>query len=49
MKCDCKSTGGCPKCINGSIRVFDTGGNRDTDKGKIDFEGCMSPLVIQKF
>lgn len=39
------------KSIKGKdiIRVFATGANRNTDKGKLDFEGFLSPLVIQRF
>lgn len=33
----------------GKIRKFDTGATRDTDEGKYDFEGFLSPLVIKKF
>lgn len=31
------------------MRNFESGGVRDTDEGKIDPEGCLSPLVLQKF
>lgn len=31
----------------GIIRLFDTGANRDTDHGKLDFEGFFSPLVLE--
>lgn len=31
------------------IRTFDTGATRDTDAGKIDYEGFLSPLVIRRF
>lgn len=30
-------------------RTFDTGATRDTDEGKLDFEGFLSPLVIKAF
>jgi hypothetical protein len=30
-------------------REFKTGAWRDTEEGKIDFEGFMHPLVIKKF
>lgn len=33
----------------GEIRKFDTGATRDTDQGKFDFEGFLSPLVIERF
>jgi hypothetical protein len=31
------------------IRVFDTGATRDGDANKIDYEGHLSPLVLQRF
>jgi len=31
------------------IRKFDTGATRDTDEGKLDFEGFLSPIVLEKF
>jgi len=31
------------------IRKFDTGATRDTDEGKLDFEGFFSPIVMEKF
>ena len=31
------------------IRQFSTGATRDTDTGKLDFEGFLSPLVIERF
>lgn len=31
------------------IRKFDTGATRDTDQGKHDPEGFLSPLVIERF
>lgn len=31
------------------IRQFSTGANRDTDEGKLDYEGFYSPLVIEAF
>jgi hypothetical protein len=30
-------------------RAFDTGATRDTDEGKLDFEGFLSPLVIKRY
>lgn len=32
-----------------SARKFDTGATRDTDKGKYDYEGFLSPMVLQSF
>jgi len=34
---------------NVSIRQFETGATRDTDVGKHDYEGFLSPLVIERF
>ena len=31
------------------VRTFDTGANRDSDSGKFDFEGFLSPLVLTAF
>lgn len=31
------------------IRQFETGATRDTDEGKPDYEGFLSPLVIEAF
>ena len=31
------------------IRTFETGANRDTEEGKLDFEGFLSPLVLERF
>lgn len=30
-------------------RTFDTGATRDTDEGKLDYEGFVSPLVLERF
>lgn len=30
-------------------RVFETGASRDTDDGKFDYEGFISPLVLESF
>jgi hypothetical protein len=32
-----------------ATRTFDTGATRDTDEGKLDFEGFLSPLVLEEF
>ena len=34
---------------NGVIRRFESGATRDTAEGKLDFEGFLSPLVLQAF
>jgi len=34
---------------NKSIRSFTTGATRDTDEGKYDYEGFLSPLVIEAY
>jgi len=31
------------------MREFDTGATRDTDEGKLDFEGFLSPTVLQRY
>lgn len=31
------------------VRRFDTGATRDTDDGKLDFEGFLSPRVLARF
>ena len=33
----------------GVIRAFATGAIRDTDKGKLDYEGFLSPLVLKRY
>ena len=33
----------------GGVRTFATGANRDTDEGKLDYEGFYSPLVLERF
>lgn len=31
------------------MRTFDTGATRDTDTGKLDYEGFLSPLVLRRY
>jgi len=31
------------------MRKFDTGATRDTDAGKLDYEGFLSPVVLERF
>ena len=31
------------------VRQFDTGANRNSDEGKLDFEGFLSPIVLERF
>ena len=31
------------------MRTFDTGATRDTETGKFDYEGFLSPLVVRRF
>ena len=31
------------------MRQFATGAIRDTDEGKVDYEGCLSPIVLRRF
>lgn len=33
----------------GKIRIFETGATRDTSEGKLDYEGFLSPLVLERF
>lgn len=33
----------------GKVRKFNTGATRDTNEGKNDYEGFISPLVIKRF
>lgn len=40
-----KDAGTLPSPALDTVRTFDTGANRDTDDGKLDFEGFNSPLV----
>lgn len=32
-----------------AVRTFSTGATRDTDQGKLDYEGFLSPLVLTRF
>jgi hypothetical protein len=34
---------------NGTIRQFETGATRDTAQDKFDFEGFLSPLVLERY
>lgn len=31
------------------IRTFETGATRDTEEGKYDYEGFLSPIVLERF
>jgi hypothetical protein len=31
------------------MRTFDTGATRDSDQGKLDYEGFLSPLVLRRY
>jgi hypothetical protein len=31
------------------VREFNTGATRDTDAGKLDYEGFLSPLVLERY
>lgn len=35
-------------CKNKLIRTFESGATRDTDEGKLDYEGFFSPLVTKR-
>jgi hypothetical protein len=32
-----------------TARIFETGATRDTEEGKLDYEGFLSPLVLQRY
>src|SRR5882724_7606971 len=34
---------------NPAFRVFASGATRDSDENKLDFEGLLSPLVLEEF
>ena len=34
---------------DGLVRTFDTGATRDSEQGKYDYEGFLSPLVLHAF
>jgi hypothetical protein len=34
--------------LEGRMRTFETGANRDSDDGKLDYEGFFSPLVLER-
>ena len=34
---------------NNNVRKFKTGATRDTDCGKLDYEGFLSPLVLERY
>ena len=34
---------------DGTIRTFETGATRDTAEGKLDYEGFISPLVMERY
>jgi mutator protein MutT len=42
------SNGAGPK-VPKVVRTFDTGANRDVDAGKYDYEGFLSPLVLERY
>lgn len=33
----------------GKVRTFNTGATRDSDENKFDYEGFLSPLVLERF
>lgn len=37
------------EAVTPQTRTFDTGATRDTDENKLDFEGFLSPLVLEAF
>jgi hypothetical protein len=48
--CPAKKPLGCEKAPQGrEVRTFDTGATRDADLDKIDYEGFLSPLVLERY
>ena len=47
--CLCGMSGIASSVPTPPIRTFETGATRDTDKDKLDYEGFLSPLVLQRF
>ena len=41
--------GGITSVPKGTARTFNTGATRDTDEGKFDYEGFLSPLVLERY
>ncbi|GAA5075600.1 hypothetical protein [Lysobacter panacisoli] len=35
--------------MNAQVRTFDSGATRNLDAGKLDFEGFLSPLVLERY
>jgi hypothetical protein len=35
--------------MGAAVRTFETGATRDTDDGKFDYEGFLSPLVLERY
>jgi len=49
-ECEIEITQECIDKLAGmKMREFDTGATRDTDEGKYDYEGFLSPLVVERF
>jgi len=58
MRCDTHDVhyqadaAGCPYCEDAQdypqVRKFDTGATRDTDQGKLDYDGFFSPQVLER-
>ncbi len=42
-------TGSEEMMCRGTLRQFETGATRDSDEGKYDYEGFLSPLVLERF
>ena len=50
MNCIHGYAGACPDCRRMNVvRLFPSGATRDTDQGKIDPEGFLSPLALEAF
>lgn len=38
-----------PSTVTSNVRAFPTGATRDTDHGKLDYDGFLSPLVLKRY
>lgn len=46
---DCPVASGILDWIRPPVRTFATGATRDTDEGKIDYEGFLSPTALERY
>jgi 5'(3')-deoxyribonucleotidase len=45
----CVQGEGIPLTVGAPVRKFDSGATRDTDTDKLDYEGFLSPLVLERY